>query len=86
MVKPVSFTVHLLDGRGRAVDNAEVRGSLVMKTMDMGRTELQFAPKGNGDYEAILKEMEMSGPWELAVHASQGSFHAQKTFELVIYD
>ena len=86
MVKPVTFRVHIVDGAGKPVDNARVKGALTMKVMDMGKTELTFEPKGNGNYEGTLKSMDMSGPWDLAIDASQGGFHAQKTFEVVIYE
>lgn len=86
MIKPVSFTVHIVDGAGRTVDTAQVRGTLTMKVMDMGKNELQLQPKGNGDYEGTVKELDMSGPWELAVDAVQDGFHAQKAFEITIYD
>ena len=51
MVKPVTFRVHIVDGAGKPVDNARVKGSLTMKVMDMGKTELTLEPKGNGNYE-----------------------------------
>jgi nitrogen fixation protein FixH len=86
MIKPLTFTVHIVDGNGRTVDNAQVRGTLTMKTMDMGQNEVQLQSKGNGDYEGTVKEFDMSGPWDFAVHASQGGFHAQKVFEIVVYD
>jgi nitrogen fixation protein FixH len=57
-----------------------------MKLMDMGTTQLKFAPKGNGDYEASMKSMDMSGPWNLAVDASQGPVRAKKSFEFTVYD
>ena len=38
----------------------------------MGKTEVNFQPKGHGDYAATLKSFDMSGPWELTVDASQG--------------
>lgn len=86
MVSPVTFTVHIADGNGRPVDNAKVTGALSMKLMDMGNTVVSFESKGNGRYEGTLKSLDMSGPWELAVDASQGGFHAQKKFEVIIYD
>jgi nitrogen fixation protein FixH len=86
MIKPLTLTVHIVDGKGRTVDNAQVRGSLAMKVMDMGKNELQLQPKGHGDYEAAVKELDMSGPWDFAVDASQDGFHAQKKFEITIYD
>jgi hypothetical protein len=86
MTKPVTFIVHIVDGNGRPVDHAQVSGSLTTKMMDMGTTKVPLASKGNGDYEGSLKSMDMSGPWNQAVDASLGSFHALKDFQIVIYD
>jgi hypothetical protein len=86
MVKPMTFTLHITDEHARPVADAEVNGALTMKEMDMGTTQLKFAPKGNGDYEASMKSMDMSGPWNLAVDASQGPVHATKSFEFTVYD
>ena len=84
MVKPATLTVHIVDGGGKTVDDAQVTGALTMKTMDMGKSEVKFEPKGNGDYQGTVKEMDMAGPWEVAVEAKQGGFHAVKKFEVVV--
>ena len=84
MVKPVTFTVHIVDGARKTVDDARVTGVLTMKTMDMGKTEVKFEPKGNGEYQGTVKDMDMAGPWELAVEAKLGGFHATKKFEVVV--
>ena len=86
MVKPMTFTLHIADEHAQPVNGAEVNGALTMKLMDMGTTQLKFAPKGNGDYEASMKSMDMSGPWNLAVDASQGPVRAKKSFEFTVYD
>ena len=86
MVKPMTFTLHITDEHAQPVNAAEVNGALTMKLMDMGTTQLKFAPKGNGDYEAAMPSMDMSGPWNLAVDASQGPVHAKKSFEFTVYD
>ena len=86
MVKPMTFTLHITDDQAQPINAAEVNGALTMKLMDMGTTQLKFAPKGNGDYEAAMKSMDMSGPWNLAVDASQGTVHAKKSFEFTVYD
>ena len=86
MVKPLTFTLHITDDHMQPVSDAEVNGAVTMKTMDMGTTHLKFAPRGNGDYEASLKSVDMSGPWNLAVDASQGAVHAKKNFEITVYD
>ncbi len=86
MAKPLAFTLHITDEHQQPVSNAEVSGALTMKLMDMGTTQMKFTPKGNGDYEASLKDMDMSGPWNLAVDTSQGAVHVKKSFEFTVYD
>jgi YtkA-like len=86
MVKPMTFTLHITDEHAQPVNGAEVNGVLRMKDMDMGATQVKFAPKGNGDYEVSMKSMDMSGLWNLAVDASQGAVHAKKSFEFTVYD
>jgi len=86
MVRPLTFTLHITDGHAQPVIGAEVNGALTMKEMDMGTTRVKFAPKGKGDYEAAMTSMDMSGPWNLAVDASQGPIHAKKSFEFTVYD
>ena len=80
------FTLHITDDHAQPVNGAEVSGALTMKEMDMGTTQLRFVPKGNGDYEASMKDMDMSGMWNLAVDASHGPVHARKSFEFTVYD
>jgi hypothetical protein len=86
MIKPVTFTLHLTGANGQPVINAHVTGTLTMKSMDMGKTELRFTPKGNGDYEASTREMDMSGDWNLAVDAALGLSHTKKTFDFTVGD
>jgi hypothetical protein len=86
MVKPMTFTLHITDEHAQPVNAAEVNGALTMKLMDIGTTQIKFAPKGNGDYEAAMPSMDMSGAWNLAVDASQGPVHAKKSFEFTVYD
>ena len=86
MVKPMTFTLHIADDHAQPVNAAKVNGALTMKLMDMGTTQVKFVSKGNGDYEAAMKSMDMSGPWNLAVDASQGPVHAKKSFEFTVYD
>jgi hypothetical protein len=86
MVRPATFTVHIADSQGAAVDGAHLAGSLNMTLMNMGKTEVGFGPKGHGDYAATLNGFDMSGPWELTVDASQGSITAHKVFPVTIFD
>lgn len=86
MTKPMTFTLHITDDHGQPVNDATVNGALTMKLMDMGTTKVAFSPKGNGDYEASMKGVDMSGPWNLAIDAAQGATHAKKDFEVTISD
>jgi hypothetical protein len=86
MVRPATFTVHIADGTGSAVDAVRVTGSLNMTLMNMGKTDVIFEPQGHGDYAANLKGFDMSGPWELTVDASQGAIKAHKVFQVTIFD
>ena len=86
MTKPMTFMLHITDDHGQPVNDATVNAALTMKVMDMGTTKLTFSPKGNGDYEASMKGVDMSGPWNLAIDVAQGSVHAKKDFEVTISD
>ena len=86
MTRPITFLLHVEDVQGHAVDGATVTGTLAMKTMDMGTSAVVFAPKGNGDYLASVKDMDMSGPWKLTIEARQGSTHVQTNFEVTVSD
>jgi nitrogen fixation protein FixH len=86
MTKPITLLVHVANAQGQAVADATVSGELTMKLMDMGTTKLMFAPKGNGDYEAQVKSIDMSGPWALAVDAKQGSAEAKQSFDVNVFD
>ncbi len=86
MVKPLALKLHITDDHAQPVTGAEVNGALTMKDMGMGTTQVKFVPKGNGDYEAAMPSMDMSGLWSLAVDASQGPVHATKSFEFTVYD
>ena len=86
MMKPLTFNIHVGNVQGEPVNDAHVAGELTMKVMDMGTTKLEFTPKGNGDYEAQVKSLDMSGPWSLAVDARQGSAEAKQTFDVNVFD
>jgi nitrogen fixation protein FixH len=86
MVRPATFALHIADGAGKPVENAQATGSFTMTLMDMGKTAVKFEPKGNGDYVATLPSFDMSGPWELTVDATQGTVHARKVFQVTVSD
>lgn len=86
MNKPMTFQVQVTGSDGHPVSDAEVNGALTMKLMDMGATQLKFAPKGNGAYEASVKSLDMSGPWSMAVNAKRGDASAKQSFDVNIFD
>lgn len=86
MTKPIKFRVHIDDGQGHAVANAKVNGILSMQSMDMGKTALKFGSRGNGDYEIRLKDVDMSGEWDLAIEAVQGNTHVKEDFHVIVSD
>jgi nitrogen fixation protein FixH len=75
--------VHVVDQAGKAVPDATLRGSLNMKTMDMGKNEFEFTAKGDGNYETKVTP-SMAGPWEIKVSAKRGGDVGEKSFELVV--
>lgn len=81
-----TFTVHIADNAGNPVQDAQLTGSFKMLTMDMGKIELKFAPKGHGDYEATVKSFDMSGPWELTVEAVRGTSRERQVFQVTVFD
>jgi nitrogen fixation protein FixH len=86
MTKPITFTVHLADPNGHPVPDAQLDGALSMKLMDMGTTRLTFTSKGNGEYQTTANSVDMSGPWSLAIEATQGTNHVLKSFDVTVYD
>lgn len=86
MTRPLTMKVHLANPQGEPINDANVTGELTMKLMDMGTTKLTFAPKGNGDYEAQMKGVDMSGPWSLTVDAKRGGADVKQTFDVNVFD
>jgi hypothetical protein len=86
MTKPMTFTLHITDEHGQPVNDAKVNAALSMKLMDMGVLAVTFAPQGNGNYAATMKSLDMSGPWNLAVNATQDGKQAKKDFDVNVFD
>jgi nitrogen fixation protein FixH len=86
MTKPITFDVHVDDLKGHAVNDARVSGTLTMKLMDMGATQLTFEPKGSGNYQASVKGLDMSGPWDLTVSATHGGDNVKQSFDVTVGD
>lgn len=81
--KQFTVRVKVTDQVGKPVPDATLHGALIMKTMDMGKNEFDFAAKGDGNYEASAKA-EMAGPWEIKVMAKRGADVGEKSFDLVV--
>jgi nitrogen fixation protein FixH len=81
--KQFTIRVKVTDQAGKPVPGATLHGALIMKTMDMGKNEFDFAAKGDGTYEASAKP-NMAGPWEIRVSAKRGADVGEKTFELAV--
>jgi nitrogen fixation protein FixH len=79
-----TIRVRLTDDAGKAVAGAQVKASLVMTTMDMGKNELTFTDQGGGAYQASAK-FTMSGPWNTVVAATVGGQSGQQTFPVVVH-
>ena len=86
MTKPITFVAHITDQHSQPVNDAQVTAALTMKLMDMGTTSLTFTPKGGGNYEGAIKDVDMSGPWNLAVKVAQGNREVTKDFEITVGD
>ena len=81
--KQFTVRVKVTDQAGRPVPDAKLHGELIMKTMDMGKNEFDFAAKGDGTYEASAKPT-MAGPWEMKVTAKRGADVGVKSFDLTV--
>jgi hypothetical protein len=86
MTKPITFQVHVTGANGQPATDAEVNGALTMKIMDMGTIHLKFVSKGNGDYQASVKSLDMSGPWGVVITARQGDANAKQSFDVNVFD
>jgi hypothetical protein len=84
MVGPTTFRVHVTDETQNPISDAHVTATLKMKLMDMPPVALTLDPKGNGYYEATVKSIEMSGPWDVVVEAKQGSIDSKEDFDLMV--
>jgi nitrogen fixation protein FixH len=59
--KQFTVRVKVTNQAGKPVPDATLHGALIMKTMDMGKNEFDFAAKGDGNYEATARA-DMAGP------------------------
>src|SRR5690242_19563300 len=76
--KDAIFTARLTNPDGSPVTGADVNVALTMKEMDMGKTDVKLADKGNGNYDGKGK-FTMSGDWNAAVTAKQADKTATQT-------
>ncbi len=70
--QPSTVRLHLvLDGK--PLEGATVHGVMNMTNMDMGNKDVDFTPRGGGNYESKIN-FEMGGPWKIDLtikHAGQ---------------
>ncbi len=79
------FRIQLTDLAGAPVSGAQVRASLVMPLMDMGKNEFPLPEAGNGVYEGS-GQFTMSGEWEAVFTAAAGAKSGKTTFNVRVED
>lgn len=77
-----TFRVTLADESGQTVPGAEVKISLKMPSMDMGKNEARLGDLGNGVYEGKAR-FTMAGPWNVIVTATKDGKTGAQTFPIV---
>ena len=85
MSSKTKFHVDLKDSSGAPVDGTDVRISLVMPLMDMGKNEVVMQPAGKGAYDGT-GQFSMSGEWEVVVTASAAGKSGKTTFNVRVED
>ena len=83
--KDVVLRLKLTGQDGKPVAGAQVKATLVMPVMDMGRNEVDLTGKGSGDYEGSGK-FTMAGPWNIVITASAADRSGQQTFPVVVHE
>jgi YtkA-like len=79
-----TFLVTVADQSGKPVAGVDVKASLKMATMDMGKNEVAFTGQKAGTYEAKGK-FTMAGPWNVIVNVTQQEHTRQQTFPTVVH-
>ncbi len=80
--KDTRLHLKLTDRAGKVLPGAQVKASLIMPMMDMGKNEVQLADLGNGEYEGTGK-FTMAGPWNVVVAAAAQGKTGEQTFSVV---
>jgi nitrogen fixation protein FixH len=80
---PVVFHLMVTDMAGKPITGAHVTAALIMPLMDMGKNEVAFVEKGEGNYEGPGK-FTMTGPWNVLVTASMQGKSGQQTFAVAV--
>lgn len=78
-----TFRVKIEDEKDRPIEGAQVSASLVMKLMDMGKSEVKLNDSGGGFYEGSGK-FTMTGPWSVVVSAKKGKESVDQAFDLAV--
>jgi hypothetical protein len=79
----VKLVVAVQDKQGHTVTDANVKASLEMKSMNMGKNDVNLNNVGNGIYQNTTK-FTMAGPWEVVVTASANGTSGTKAIPLVV--
>jgi nitrogen fixation protein FixH len=81
--RPIIFHLRVTDMAGKPITGAHVTAALIMPLMDMGKNEVAFIDKGEGNYEGPGK-FNMAGPWNVLVTASVQGKSGQQTFAVSV--
>lgn len=76
-----TFTLNVVDSGGKPLDGAQVRFSLLMPLMDMGRNEFTGAASGGGAYSGHGK-FTMKGIWIVEVNVTKDNRRGRFEFEV----
>ena len=80
-----TFRVRITDHGGAPITGAQVKASLVMPLMDMGKNEFPMKDIGGGKYEGT-GEFSMAGEWEVNITASAGGRTGTYRFNVAVVE
>lgn len=81
--KETAFRVKLVDAHSAPIDGAQVRFSLIMPLMNMGRNEFTAAPAGDGAYSGH-GTFPMEGIWIVQTNIVKDNHKARFEFEVLL--
>jgi hypothetical protein len=80
-----TFRVRVTDHDGVPITGADVKASLVMPLMDMGKNQFPMKETGGGKYEGA-GEFSMAGEWEVNITATQGDKTGTYRFNVAVVE